>query len=140
MRSTPAPQAQCGPEGALNIPVYISPIAVAFNLPGITELKLDATTVAKIFRGEIANWNDPAIAALNPGVSLPDLKVTPVNRSDDSGTTTNFTEYLAAAAPGGLDRQGCRHLARNPPGRKRQGHLRCGQDRHRHPGRRDLRG
>ena len=92
-------QTVCGPDGALNIPVYISPIAVAFNLPGITELKLDAATVAKIFRGEIANWNDPAIAALNEGVTLPDLKVTPVNRSDDSGTTTNFTDYLAAAAP-----------------------------------------
>jgi phosphate transport system substrate-binding protein len=89
----------CGPDGALNIPVYISPIAVAFNLPGLTELKLDAPTVAKIFRGEIATWNDPAIAALNPGVTLPDTKVTPVNRSDDSGTTTNFTDYLAAAAP-----------------------------------------
>ncbi|MDI3193958.1 phosphate ABC transporter substrate-binding protein PstS [Pseudarthrobacter sp. AL07] len=91
-------KAVCGPDGAINIPVYISPIAVAFNVPGITELKLDAATVAKIFRGQIANWNDPAIAALNAGVSLPDLKVTPVNRSDDSGTTTNFTEYLAAAA------------------------------------------
>lgn len=90
---------QCGPDGALNIPVYISPIAVAFNLPGVTELKLDAATIAKIFRGEIAKWNDPAIASLNEGVTLPDLKVTPVNRSDDSGTTTNFTDYLAAAAP-----------------------------------------
>lgn len=90
---------QCGPDGALNIPVYISPIAVAFNLPDIKELNLDAVTVAKIFRGEIATWNDPAIAALNPDAKLPDLKVTPVNRSDDSGTTTNFTEYLAAAAP-----------------------------------------
>jgi phosphate transport system substrate-binding protein len=91
--------AQCGPDGALAIPVYISPIAVAFNLPDIKELNLDAATVAKIFRGEIATWNDPAIAALNPDATLPDLKVTPVNRSDDSGTTTNFTEYLAAAAP-----------------------------------------
>jgi phosphate transport system substrate-binding protein len=90
---------QCGPDGALNIPVYISPIAVAFNLPDIMELNLDAVTVAKIFRGEIATWNDPAIAALNPDAKLPDLKVTPVNRSDDSGTTTNFTEYLSAAAP-----------------------------------------
>ncbi|MET1020745.1 MAG: phosphate ABC transporter substrate-binding protein PstS [Arthrobacter sp.] len=90
---------QCGPDGALNIPVYISPIAVAFNLPEIKELNLDAATVAKIFRGQIAKWNDPAIAALNPGAKLPDLKVTPVNRSDDSGTTSNFTDYLAAAAP-----------------------------------------
>jgi phosphate transport system substrate-binding protein len=94
-----ASKAVCGPDGAINIPVYISPIAVAFNLPGVTELKLDAPTVAKIFRGEISTWNDPAIAALNEGVSLPDLKVTPVNRSDDSGTTSNFTDYLASAAP-----------------------------------------
>jgi phosphate transport system substrate-binding protein len=92
--------AKCGPEGALNIPVYISPIAVAFNLPDIKELKLDAATVAKIFRGQITTWNDPAIAALNPDAKLPDLKVTPVSRSDDSGTTSNFTDYLAAAAPG----------------------------------------
>ncbi|MCB5281190.1 phosphate ABC transporter substrate-binding protein PstS [Arthrobacter sp. AL08] len=90
---------QCGPEGALNIPVYISPIAVAYNLPEVKELKLDAPTVAKIFRGEVAKWNDPAIAALNPDATLPDLKVTPVHRSDDSGTTSNFTDYLAAAAP-----------------------------------------
>jgi phosphate transport system substrate-binding protein len=90
---------KCGPDGAIDLPVYISPIAVAFNLPGITDLKLDAATVAKIFRGQVAKWNDPAIAALNPGVQLPDLKVTPVNRSDDSGTTTNFTDYLSAVAP-----------------------------------------
>ncbi|MCF3139926.1 MULTISPECIES: phosphate ABC transporter substrate-binding protein PstS [Micrococcaceae] len=94
-----ASKAKCGPEGAINLPVYISPIAVAFNIPNVKELKLDAATVAKLFRGEIANWNDPAIAALNAGVTLPDLKVTPVNRSDDSGTTSNFTDYLAAAAP-----------------------------------------
>lgn len=89
---------KCGPEGAINIPVYISPIAIAFNIPDVNELNLDAETTAKIFRGQITNWNDPAIAAMNADVQLPDLKVTPVNRSDDSGTTTNFTEYLSAAA------------------------------------------
>ncbi|MGG5174799.1 phosphate ABC transporter substrate-binding protein PstS [Pseudarthrobacter sp. J1763] len=94
-----ASKAKCGPDGAINIPVYISPIAVAYNLPDVKDLKLDAPTVAKIFRGQVAKWNDPAIAALNPGANLPDLKVTPVNRSDDSGTTQNFTDYLAAAAP-----------------------------------------
>jgi phosphate transport system substrate-binding protein len=88
----------CGPEGAIDVPVYISPIAIAFNLPDVKELNLDAPTAAKIFRGDIAKWNDPAIAALNPDATLPDLKVTPVSRSDDSGTTTNFTEYLSAAA------------------------------------------
>ncbi|MDP5227018.1 MULTISPECIES: phosphate ABC transporter substrate-binding protein PstS [Arthrobacter] len=91
-------KAKCGPDGAINIPVYISPIAVAFNLPDVKELKLDADTLAKIFRGQITTWNDPAIAALNSGVTLPSLKITPVHRSDDSGTTTNFTQYLSAAA------------------------------------------
>lgn len=94
-----ASKAKCGPEGAIDIPVYISPIAIAFNVPDVMDLKLDATTAAKLFRGEIAKWNDPAIAALNPDAKLPDLKVTPVSRSDDSGTTKNFTEYLSAAAP-----------------------------------------
>ncbi|WAP53259.1 phosphate ABC transporter substrate-binding protein PstS [Arthrobacter sp. ATA002] len=89
----------CGPDGALHIPAYISPIAVAFNLPGIEELNLDADTIAKIFRTEITSWNDPAITAANPGAELPDIPISPVHRGDESGTTENFTEYLAAAAP-----------------------------------------
>jgi phosphate transport system substrate-binding protein len=89
----------CGPDGALDLPVYISPIAVTFNLPGVTSLNLTADTIAKIFRGQITKWNDPAIAADNSGANLPDLKITPVHRSDDSGTTQNFTDYLAQAAP-----------------------------------------
>lgn len=89
----------CGPDGALDIPVYISPIALTYNLEGVKDLKLSPDTVAKIFRGEITTWNDPAIAADNSGVSLPNLKITPVHRSDDSGTTENFTDYLAKAAP-----------------------------------------
>lgn len=88
----------CGPDGAINIPVYISPIAVAFNLPGITSLNLSAETIAKIFKGDITTWNDPAIAAENEGVDLPATTITVVHRSDDSGTTENFTQYLAAAA------------------------------------------
>ena len=89
----------CGPGGALDIPAYISPIAVAFNLPGIESLNMDADTIARIFRGDIEFWNDPAIAAQNPGVELPETRVTPVSRADDSGTTENFTEYLHEAAP-----------------------------------------
>lgn len=89
----------CGPGGALHIPAYISPIAVAFNLPGVDELNLDAATIAKIFRGEITAWNDPAIAGTNSGTKLPDTPITPVHRGDESGTTENFTEYLGAAAP-----------------------------------------
>jgi phosphate transport system substrate-binding protein len=92
-------KAECGADGAYDIPVYISPIAVTFNLPGVTSLNLTADTIAKIFRGQITKWNDPAIAADNSGVNLPDLKITPVHRSDDSGTTWNFTDYLKQAAP-----------------------------------------
>lgn len=86
-----------GPAWAL--PVYISPVAVIFNLEGVSKLNMDATTIAKIFRGDITKWNDPAIAASNPDVTLPDLAITAVHRSDKSGTTENFTEYLHAAAP-----------------------------------------
>lgn len=91
-------QEKCGPEGAINIPWYISPIAVTFNVEGVKALKLDADTIAKIFRGDITNWNDAAIKAANPDATLPDLAITPVHRSDNSGTTENFTDYLAAAA------------------------------------------
>lgn len=89
---------RCG--GAIvEVPAYISSIAIAFNLPDITELKLDASTIAKIFDGKITKWNDDAIASQNEGVDLPDLKISPVHRSDDSGTTKNFTDYLSKVAP-----------------------------------------
>ncbi|GGC93799.1 phosphate-binding protein PstS [Tersicoccus solisilvae] len=84
--------------GALDIPAYISPIAVAFNVPGVKELNLAPDTIAKIFRGQVKNWNDAAIKADNPDAQLPDLAITAVHRSDDSGTTTNFTDYLNKAA------------------------------------------
>ncbi|TQK20238.1 phosphate ABC transporter substrate-binding protein (PhoT family) [Microbacterium sp. SLBN-154] len=85
--------------GIIQLPAYISPIAVIFNLEGVEELNMDAATIAGIFAGEITNWNDPAIAATNEGVELPDQQITPVHRADDSGTTENFTDYLYQAAP-----------------------------------------
>ncbi|MDN3496284.1 phosphate ABC transporter substrate-binding protein PstS [Planococcus sp. APC 4015] len=85
--------------GIVQLPTYISPIAVIFNLEGVDTLNLDAATIAGLFSGDIANWNDPAIAELNPDATLPDLAVTPVHRADDSGTTENFTDYLFQAAP-----------------------------------------
>ena len=88
----------CGPNGAINIPAYISPIAIAYNLEGVDTLKLDADTIAKIFKQEITKWNAEEIAAQNEGVELPDTAITVVHRSDESGTTENFVEYLAAAA------------------------------------------
>jgi phosphate transport system substrate-binding protein len=89
---------RCGGGEVFELPNYISPIAVVYNLEGVDGLNLSPEVVAGIFDQQIANWNDPAIAADNPGVTLPDLPITPVNRSDESGTTENFTEYLAAAA------------------------------------------
>ncbi|MGF3056882.1 phosphate ABC transporter substrate-binding protein PstS [Microbacterium sp. YY-01] len=82
----------------IEIPAYISPIAVIFNLEGIDSLNLDAATLAGIFTGDVSQWNDPAIAALNEGVELPVTAINPVHRADKSGTTGNFTDYLAAAA------------------------------------------
>ena len=83
---------------ARSLPVYISPIAVAFNLEGNDSLNLDADTIARIFKGEITNWSDDAIVSLNPGATLPDQAITVVYRSDDSGTTKNFAAYLGANA------------------------------------------
>ena len=93
-----AAAARCPGGTVVNLPLYISPIAVAFNLEGIEELNLKPVTIAKIFNQKIKKWDDPAIAADNPGVQLPALEITPVNRQDDSGTTENFTDYLAATA------------------------------------------
>ncbi len=87
-----------GDQGALHLPVYISPIAVIFNLPGIDSLNLDADTVASIFNGDITTWSDDAIASQNDGVDLPDEAITIVHRADESGTTKNFTDYLAKAS------------------------------------------
>lgn len=92
-------QERCaGDGGAVDLPHYISPIAVAYNLPGVENLKLDAETIAGIFAGDITNWTDPAIADQNPDAELPDMTINPVHRSDDSGTTENFTDYLTQAA------------------------------------------
>ena len=91
--------AVCKDSKAINLPVYVSPVAVAFNLDGIKTLNLKPETIAKIFRGEISKWNDPAIAADNADVKLPDSKIVAIHRADQSGTTENFTDYLHAAAP-----------------------------------------
>jgi phosphate transport system substrate-binding protein len=82
----------------LYFPVQIGPIAMAYNLSGVSDLKLDAAVLAGIFQGTIKTWDDPAIKALNAGVSLPSTAITPVVRSDSSGTTANFSSYLVKAA------------------------------------------
>ncbi|AWH91470.1 phosphate ABC transporter substrate-binding protein PstS [Dietzia lutea] len=83
---------------AWNLPAVFGPIAIAYNLDGV-EVALSADTLAQVFKGEITNWNDPAIAEENQGVELPDQPITVIFRSDESGTTDNFQKYLEAAAP-----------------------------------------
>lgn len=89
---------RCGGEAAIHLPLYISPIAVIYNLDGVDDLQLSPQTLAQIFDQKIKTWNDPAIAADNPGATLPATPISPVNRSDESGTTSNFTDYLSKAA------------------------------------------
>jgi phosphate transport system substrate-binding protein len=90
-----AAQAAGGP--ILHIPMTIGPVAITYNLPtlGNTQLKLTGDVLAKIYLKDITNWNSPAIAALNPGVALPDLRIAVVHRADSSGTTYIFTNYLS---------------------------------------------
>ena len=92
-------QDRCGGDGAIDIPHYISPIAIAYNLPGVDELNLNPEVIAGIFDNQITSWSDPAIADINPDADLPDTAINPVHRSDESGTTKNFTDYLSKAAP-----------------------------------------
>ncbi len=73
-------------------------IAISYNLPGVTKLNLSAATIAGIFDGKIKTWNDAAIKADNPGVTLPSTTIQTFHRSDSSGTTYNFTNYLTNVA------------------------------------------
>ncbi|WP_338403852.1 phosphate ABC transporter substrate-binding protein PstS [Cellulosimicrobium arenosum] len=91
-------QEVCGPDGAIDLPVYVSPIAIIYNLPDLPEVNLAPETLAGIFNGDITTWDADEIAADNPDADLPSTAITPVHRSDESGTTENFTDYLAATA------------------------------------------
>lgn len=82
------------------IPNLLGAIVVAYNLDGVESLQLSAPTIAGIFQRQITRWNDPAIAAENPGVALPARAIVVARRSDGSGTTENFTKFLAAGAKG----------------------------------------
>jgi phosphate transport system substrate-binding protein len=87
------------PSKILHIPVVAGAVVVSYNLPGNPALKLDGDALAGIFLGTIAKWNDPKIAALNPGVSLPDFNIVVIHRSDGSGTSFIFTDYLSSVSP-----------------------------------------
>jgi phosphate transport system substrate-binding protein len=98
-------QAAC--KGCLQIPWALAGTSIPYNLPGAPKhLKLTGPVIADMFLGKIKSWNDPAIAKLNPGVKLPSLAVTPIYRSDSSGTTYNFTDFLSRVSPAWKSRVG----------------------------------
>ena len=95
---TPDQAAAC--KDCVQIPWALSATSIAYNIPGVkNNLKITGQIVADIYMGNIKKWNDEKITALNPGVSLPDLDITPVYRSDGSGTSYNFTDYLSKVSP-----------------------------------------
>jgi phosphate transport system substrate-binding protein len=91
----------------LHIPLVLGAVAMAYNVPGIASgLQFDGDTIGKIYAGEITNWNDPAIKKLNPKANLPDLPIAVVHRSDGSGTTGVFTDYLTKTSPSWVSKLG----------------------------------
>lgn len=94
----PKANARCKTGNAINLPLVPGPIAVGYNLPGVTSLNLSASTLAQIFSGKISKWNDAAITKDNPGVTLPSTGIQTFHRSDGSGTSFNFSNYLANEA------------------------------------------
>jgi phosphate transport system substrate-binding protein len=95
----PKADARCGSGNrAINIPMLLGPIAIAYRLDGVTDIQFKPATIAKIFTGEITKWDDPAIKADNPKAQLPSVPIQAFHRSDSSGTTDNFTKFLTATA------------------------------------------
>jgi phosphate transport system substrate-binding protein len=94
-----AAETRCQGNPAVDVPMVVGPIALAYNVSGVEDLTLTPAVMAGIFSGSITNWNAPEIAEINSGVTLPDLAIQAVHRAEDSGTTANFTRYLKAAAP-----------------------------------------
>ncbi|MBO0890940.1 MAG: phosphate ABC transporter substrate-binding protein PstS [Acidothermales bacterium] len=89
---------RCKGNKPVHLPMVPGPIAVVYNLPGVADLQIDGPTLGKIFSGKIKKWDDPAIKAQNSGAKLPSSPIQTFHRSESSGTTDNFTKYLAAAA------------------------------------------
>jgi len=105
------------PGKLLHVPMTIGAVAIVYNVDGLASgLKLDADTVASIFLGDIKKWNDPKIAGLNPDATLPDEEITPAYRSDGSGTTAVFTDYLAKVSPAWKEKVGQGKSVKFPAG------------------------
>lgn len=104
------------PGKILHVPVVCGGVAIAYNLPGNPPIKLDGPTLVNIFLGKITKWNDPAIASQNPDVTLPDMDIIPVHRTEGSGTTWIFTGYLSAISPEWKSQVGHSVSVNWPPG------------------------
>ena len=104
------------PGKILHLPVVAGGVAIIYNLKGDPKLKLDSDVIANIYLGNITKWNDPKITALNPGIDLPDLPIVPVHRSEGSGTTFIFTDYLSNVNPAWADTVGKSTSVRWPAG------------------------
>ena len=102
--------------GLLHIPTVLGAVVVAFNVPGVSELKLSPEALAGIFLGKVTKWNDAAIAKDNPAAKLPDLAIAPATRSDGSGTNYVFTDYLAKVSPEFKERVGVGKSVKWPAG------------------------
>lgn len=88
-----------GSSSLIQIPTIVGVVSIAYNLQGVNKLQLDGPTLADIYLGKVKTWDDPAIKALNSGVTLPSKPITAVHRSDGSGTTYGFTDYLSKVSP-----------------------------------------
>jgi len=104
------------PGKILHIPTVAGAVVITYNVPGNPTLKLDGPTIANVFLGAITKWNDPAIASQNPGVSLPDSDIIVVHRSDSSGTTYIFTDYLSKVSPEWKSKVGSNTAVKWPTG------------------------
>jgi phosphate transport system substrate-binding protein len=102
----PMPPEELDRHGLAQFPIVTGGVAVAVNLAGVAALRLSPAVVAGIYLGEIARWSDPAVAALNPGVTLPEAPITVLRRADGSGTTFAFSRWLAAEHAPWRDRVG----------------------------------
>ena len=94
------------PAEIVHVPTCLGAVVVTYNLPGDPELRLTPGVVSDVFLGKITRWNDPAIREINPGASLPDMKIVVIHRSDGSGTTNIFTDYLSKVSTEGKERVG----------------------------------
>ncbi|MFI6641417.1 serine/threonine-protein kinase [Streptomyces sp. NPDC050504] len=109
---------RCGTAGAVLLPLSVLPIAVRYNVAGVDRLTLDPAVLARIFAGRITRWNDPAIAALNKGLRLPELDITTVVPDRESGVTRGFTRYLAKAAAEDWPYAPATTMPTTPPGQR----------------------